>query len=254
MNEKIFFNFLILAWFIIGIITFIALFFISAPYGRHVTPRHWGLTIKSRTGWIVMESIAPLIMAFCFLIGTNRITLPEIIFLLLWEAHYIHRAYIYPLHRRDGDKPMPLMVISLGFIFNAVNGYLNGRYIFTLSPGYENTWLTDPRFIAGAALFIIGFIINRQSDQILRSLRRPGESGYRIANTGLYRWISSPNYLGEMIIWSGWALATWSPAGLAFAFWTAANLLPRARANHLWYRKQFPDYPSDRKALIPKIW
>ena len=252
MNEQTFFNYLIIAWFIMGIATFITLFFISAPYGRHVT-QYWGITIKNRTGWIVMESTAPLIMAICFLIGTNQKTIPEIVFLLLWEAHYIHRAYIYPLHRRDG-KPMPLLVVCLGFIFNSVNGYLNGRYIFSISAGYENSWLSDPRFITGTLLFIIGFIINRQSDEILRKLRRPGESGYYIANTGLYRWISSPNYLGEIIIWAGWALATWSPAGLAFAFWTTANLLPRARTNHLWYQKYFPNYPSDRKALLPKIW
>jgi 3-oxo-5-alpha-steroid 4-dehydrogenase 1 len=253
MNEQTFFNYLIIAWFIVALVIFVALFFISAPYGRHVT-QHWGLTIKSRTGWIVMESTAPLIMAVCFLIGTNRNSIPAIVFLLLWEAHYIHRAYIYPLHRRDGNKPMPLMVISLGFIFNAVNGYLNGRYIFSLSPGYENTWLIDPRFILGVTLFIIGFIINRQSDQILCDLRKPGESGYRVANTGLYRWVSSPNYLGEILIWTGWAIATWSLAGLAFAVWTTANLLPRARSNHLWYHKQFPNYPAERKALIPKIW
>lgn len=253
MSEQTFFNYLIIAWFALGTVIFISLFFIVAPYGRHTT-KHWGATIKSRTGWIVMESTSPLIMLVCFLIGTNRNTIPEIVFLLLWEAHYIHRAYIYPLHRKDGDKPMPLMVVCLGLIFNAVNGYINGRYIFSLSDGYPDSWLTDPRFITGVTLFILGFIINRQSDRILSSLRGSGETGYKIANTGLYRWISSPNYLGEIIIWTGWALATWSPAGLAFAFWTAANLVPRARANHLWYRKQFAEYPSTRKALIPGIW
>jgi protein-S-isoprenylcysteine O-methyltransferase Ste14 len=66
--------------------------------------------------------------------------------------------------------------------------------------------------------------------------------------------VSSPNYLGEITIWLGWALATWSLPGLAFAFWTVANLLPRARANHTWYRQTFPDYPAERKALIPKVW
>jgi 3-oxo-5-alpha-steroid 4-dehydrogenase 1 len=253
MSEQTFFNYLILAWFALGLAIFISLFFIAAPYGRHTT-KHWGATIKSRTGWIIMESTAPIIMLVCFLIGTNRNTIPEIIFLLLWEAHYIHRAFIYPLHRRGGNKPMPLMVIILGLFFNAVNGYINGRYIFTISDGYLNSWITDPRFIAGSILFVTGFIINRQSDQTLRDLRSSGETGYKIANSGLYRWISSPNYLGEIIIWSGWALATWSPAGLAFAFWTAANLIPRARANHLWYRKQFAEYPSNRKALIPGIW
>ena len=65
--------------------------------------------------------------------------------------------------------------------------------------------------------------------------------------------MSSPNYLGEMIEWLGWAIMTWSLAGLVFFFWTVANLLPRAVANHKWYKKKFPDYPSDRKAIIPYL-
>jgi 3-oxo-5-alpha-steroid 4-dehydrogenase 1 len=253
MSELTFFHFLLLGWVILAAVTFIALFFVVAPYGRH-TRRNWGLTIKNKIGWIIMESAAPLIFATCFVLGQNRTTITEFIFLILWEAHYIHRAFIYPLRRRDGDKAMPLAVVSLGFIFNAVNSYINGRYIFTLSNGYSNNWLADPRFITGVALFISGFIINRESDLILRNLRLPGESGYKIAYGGLYRWVSCPNYLGEIIIWAGWALSTWSLAGLSFAFWSSANLIPRARAHHLWYRQYFQAYPSERKTLLPRIW
>ena len=253
MNELLIYNCLLIAWFILAGAIFMTLFFIVAPYGRHVT-RYWGITIGSTLGWIIMESTAPLVFAICFTLGKNQINLPELIFLVLWEAHYIHRAYIYPAHRRGGEKPMPLLVISLGFIFNAVNGYLNGRYLFAFSAGYQNSWLTDPRFIAGVILFIAGFIINRGSDNILHSLRKEDESGYQITSRGLFRWISCPNYLGEIIIWTGWAIATWSIAGLSFAVWTAANLVPRARAHHKWYQKHFQDYPENRKALVPGIW
>ena len=53
------------------------------------------------------------------------------------------------------------------------------------------------------------------------------------------------------MIWTGWAIATWSLAGLSFAVFTAANLVPRALANHRWYRETFPDYPRTRRAVIP---
>ena len=103
-------------------------------------------------------------------------------------------------------------------------------------------------------LFVAGFVINRQADHTLRSLRRPGESGYRIPHGGLYRWISCPNYLGEIVEWTGWAMMTWSLAGLSFAVWTAANLAPRAWAHHAWYRKYFAEYPPERRALLPGLW
>jgi steroid 5-alpha reductase family enzyme len=116
---------------------------------------------------------------------------------VLWEAHYIHRAFIYPFSLR-GDKMMPVSVILMAITFNLMNAFLNGRYVFTLSTQYTTHWLTDPRFIGGIALFVIGYLINRSSDRILYNLRAPGETGYKIPQTGLYRWISSPNYFGEI--------------------------------------------------------
>ena len=96
--------------------------------------------------------------------------------------------------------------------------------------------------------------MNRWADLNLRGLRRPGETGYNIPYGGLFVWVSCPNYLGEIIEWFGWALATWSLSGLAFAAWTLANLAPRARSHHAWYHANFPEYPAERKALFPLIW
>ena len=84
-----------------------------------------------------------------------------------------------------------------------------------------------------------------------RRLRAPGETGYNIPRGGAFEWISCPNYLGELVEWTGWALASWSPAGLAFAVYTAANLVPRALSHHDRYRDRFPEYPPRRSALIP---
>jgi 3-oxo-5-alpha-steroid 4-dehydrogenase 1 len=253
MKELTFFNILLIAWFVIGAAVFAALFFIAAPYGRHVR-RGWGGTIGSKAGWVLMEAPASIVFAACFIWGGAAVTLPMLVLLILWEAHYLHRAFIYPLGRRDAHARLPLVVMGMGFFFNIMNGYLNGRYLFHFSGGYPNGWLADPRFIAGTVLFLAGFAINREADQVLRDLRRPGERAYRMTSRGFYRWVSCPNYLGEIVIWTGWALATWSLPGLAFAFWTTANLLPRARAHHQWYRKNFPDYPPERKALVPGIW
>jgi 3-oxo-5-alpha-steroid 4-dehydrogenase 1 len=254
VKEITIYNSLLIAWFAAAAITFIALFFIVAPYGRHAR-KGWGYSIKNKLAWIIMEAPSPVVFALCFFFGDVKLNVVTLIFLALYEAHYIHRAFIYPFSLRGAEKRMPLSIVSLGFFFNLMNGYLNGRYIFWFSDGrYTNSWLTDPRFIIGVLLFLLGYIINRQSDQDLRELRKDGSSGYKISNSRFYRLVSSPNYLGEITIWTGWALATWSLAGVAFAFWTIANLLPRARANHEWYRNTFPDYPPERKALIPRIW
>ncbi len=253
MSEQEFFNILLTSWFVLALAIFITLFFFVAPYGRH-SRSGWGPALDNRLGWIIMEAASPLIFAACFILGSNTVTITELFFLGLWEAHYIHRAFIYPFSLSSGDKRMPVVVISLGILFNGVNAYLNGRYIFTFSAGYANQWLADPRFVSGVVLFLIGFVINRQADHTLRNLRKPGESDYKVPYGGLYRWISCPNYLGEILTWIGWAVATWSLPGLSFAVWTIANLVPRARAHHAWYRAHFSDYPTQRKALVPGVW
>ena len=56
-----------------------------------------------------------------------------------------------------------------------------------------------------------------------------------------------------MLEWVGFAIAAGSLAGWSFAVFTAANLIPRALTHHRWYRKQFPDYPRSRRAVLPFI-
>ncbi len=253
MIERTLNTVMVLAGLAVAAGVFVALFFISAPYGRHAR-RGWGPLIQNRYGWLIMEIPAALVFAVCFVTATVTRNAPVVLFFGMWDLHYVHRALIYPLILRDGHKKMPIAVVLLGFAFNVGNAYANGRYLFELSGGYAQSWLHDPRFIGGLILFVAGYIINRWADLTLRALREPGETGYRIPYGGLFRWVSCPNYLGEIVEWFGWALATWSLPGLAFAVWTFANLAPRARSHHAWYHQNFPEYPTERKALIPWVW
>jgi protein-S-isoprenylcysteine O-methyltransferase Ste14 len=97
-------------------------------------------------------------------------------------------------------------------------------------------------------------LLNVSSDTIVRELRRNNETGYGIPLRGAFRWISNPNYLGELVEWTGWAILAGNPAGWAFAFFTFCNLFPRAISNHKWYRERFRDYPVKRKIIIPYIF
>ena len=57
----------------------------------------------------------------------------------------------------------------------------------------------------GLFLFLLGMTINIHSDSILRGLRSPGETGYRIPHGGFFSLISAPNYFGETLEWAGFA-------------------------------------------------
>lgn len=229
-------------------VVFVALLFVPAPYGRY-GGRALGPRLSARAGWVLMEAPAALVFAGVWWAAPTRSAPASLAFLALWLAHYLDRAFLYPLRTPAGAHRMPLAVAALGVLFNVVNASLNAGWLFVLSGGYPDSWLADPRFLAGAALFAAGWVANRTADAELARLRASGS--YGIPRGGLYRWISCPNYLGEIVQWLGWALATCSLPGLAFAVWTIANLLPRALAHHRWYRAHFADYPAQRRALIP---
>jgi len=241
MDDITFYRILLFTLFAFAVITYFSLLLIPAPYGRHLR-KGWGHTVKARLGWFIMEFPAFSVIIIMFFLGDKRTSIVEIIFLFMWTVHYFQRTFIFPFLMKGGDKKFPVMLIVFGLGFNTINGYVNGKYLFSLSPIYPISWFYDPRFIIGAVLFISGIVINLYSDHILRGLRG-----------GLFKYISCPNYFGEILEWIGWAIATWSVPGLAFAVFTFTNLAPRAFANHKWYMDNFPDYPKKRKALIPFI-
>jgi protein-S-isoprenylcysteine O-methyltransferase Ste14 len=253
MSEYHYYRILLWGWLVVAVGVFTVLFFITAPYGRHVR-KGWGLGIDSRWGWCMMEAPAALGFGLWFVLGGITPSGVLLVFFIMWQVHYVYRAFIYPRRLREWKKQMPVLIVGLALFFNLVNSYLNGRYLFKFSGGYSTEWFYDLRFIGGVVLFVFGFFVNHQSDEILLRLRNAQESEYKIPHGGLYRWVSCPNYFGEIIEWMGWSLATWSWPGLVFAVWTAANLVPRARSHHRWYKEQFPDYPHNRKILIPFLW
>ena len=246
------FYFLVYVWIAIAILIFPLVLKVVAPYGRHTTTS-WGPLINNKAGWVIMEFPALFFFAGFFLFGTNHHNLLLWIFFSFWMIHYLNRTLIFPFRLHTRGKKMPVTIVLMAFCFNLLNGYINGYYLGSLSGQYASSWLYDPRFIAGFLMFCSGLAINWQADNILIHLRSPGETGYKIPYSGFFRYISCPNHFSEIIEWSGFALMTWSLPGLAFAIWTLVNLMPRALHHHKWYQATFPDYPADRKALIPFV-
>jgi len=238
--------------FVVAVVIAGTLLAVDAPYGRHHR-KGWGPGIQGRWGWMLMESPAVLVPAWFFVNSGRSMDAMALVFFTLWQLHYLYRAAVYPWLLHGGGRPMPLAVLAMALLFNVWNGYLNGYGLYVVTPARELSWLGDPRFVLGCGMFLGGMALNHHSDGILLRLREPGSTGYFIPRGGLFRWVTAPNYLGELVQWCGWALLTWSLGGLAFAVFTAANLVPRALANHRWYRGRFPDYPEQRKAILPYL-
>jgi protein-S-isoprenylcysteine O-methyltransferase Ste14 len=226
-------------------IVFPVLFFVTAPYGRHARPG-WGPSISARLGWLVMEAPSFFVFGAVWLANPGLGSPVVTVLGLAWLLHYGQRTFVFSWLMRDQGKRNALVTVLLAIVFNVLNASGNAAAL--------GDRRVDAPFVVGLLVFAVGFALNLHADAVLRGLRKPGETGYRVPHGGLYRWVSAPNYLGEIIEWVGFAIAAQTLAGWAFALFTFANLAPRAVANHRWYLRQFPDYPAGRRALIPFVW
>ena len=242
--------YLLFGWVFSGMILLPLMLKVTAPYGRH-TLSTWGPMMNNRWGWIIMEMPALLIVPILFGVAEKTEGTITWVFVALWVLHYFHRTLIFPFRIRTKGKKIPILIVGFAFLFNLINGYFNGFWLATQSAIYSLSWFEDVRMWLGMLLFVVGMGINWKADYHLLGLRKPGEIGYKIPLGGLFKHVSCPNHFGEILEWTGFAIMTWSPAGAAFAIWTAFNLIPRSLDHHRWYHRQFPAYPKERKAVIP---
>ena len=234
---------------------FVALHFFEAGYGYLFNPKY-GPPVPNRIGWIAMES--PVFIAMLALwAASDRMWQPgPLALLLLFEAHYFQRSFVFPLLIRGRSK-MPLGIVLMGMTFNTLNALMQGGWIFYVSPpDYYDGWFAQPYIYVGGTLFLAGMAVNLHSDRIIRRLRRPGDTRHYIPRGGMFRYVSSANYFGELLEWTGFAIASWSWAGAVFAWWTLANLAPRAASLYRRYEREFGEEFTrlGRKRIIPFIY
>ncbi|XP_034512993.1 3-oxo-5-alpha-steroid 4-dehydrogenase 1 isoform X2 [Ailuropoda melanoleuca] len=214
-----------------GLLGSLALVLADSVYGRYTSPGP-DLRVPARAAWALQElpSLAVPLWV-CARTAAERLRrAPNRILLAMFLVHYAQRSLIFPFLIRGG-KPVPLLTFVLASMFCVYNGYLQSRYL-SQHAVYADDWVTDPRFLVGFCLWLIGMLVNIHSDHILRNLRKPGETGYKIPRGGLFEYVTAANYFGEVVEWCGYGLASWSIQGWAFAFFTFCILLTRAQQHH----------------------
>ncbi|CAM9895710.1 unnamed protein product [Lampetra planeri] len=216
-------------------------------YGRYQAAE---TALPARLAWFLQELPSFLVPVLLLLGagGADTLPLPNALLLLMFCGHYFQRTFVFSL--LSNGRPTPLAIVAYAFAFCSYNGFLQGHQLVHCA-AYPPWWHRDPRFIAGVLLFALGMGINIHSDSILRGLRRPGQTHYSIPQGGLFELVSGANFLGEIVEWSGFALASWSLPAATFCIFTVCAIGPRAVHHHQFYLEKFKDYPKSRRALIP---
>uniref|UniRef100_A0A0A9YK63 very-long-chain enoyl-CoA reductase n=1 Tax=Lygus hesperus TaxID=30085 RepID=A0A0A9YK63_LYGHE len=172
-----------------------------------------------------------------------------------WTFHYAKRLFETVFIHRFSHGTMPIM-----------NLFKNCSYywLFTLYVAYH---VNHPKFTSPGALqvygglagFLISEIGNLSIHILLRDLRPPGTKTRKIPFpngnplTGLFKFVSCPNYTYEFYSWLSFTILTQClPAGL-FALAGLYQMSVWALGKHRNYKKEFPDYPRGRKAILPFV-
>ncbi|MCD8287652.1 MAG: DUF1295 domain-containing protein [Porphyromonadaceae bacterium] len=239
----------------IALIVFIALYFVKAGYGIFRDKR-WGVSLNNKVAWVLMEAPVFVVMAWLWGYSDRKYEITPLLIFCFFELHYFQRSFIFPFLMK-GKSRMPISIMAMGIVFNLLNGFMQGEWLFYLAPAdrYTAAWLTTPHFLFGTLIFFIGMGINLHSDKVIRHLRKPGDTRHYLPDKGLYRRVTSANYFGEIVEWIGFAILTWSAAGVVFAWWTFANLVPRANAIYHRYQQEFgPQQMGSRKRVFPYLY
>lgn len=121
-------------------------------------------------------------------------------------------------------------------------------------PGALDAWT-----VLGVALYLFGSWLNTYSELQRRAWKARPENTGHLYTRGLFRWCRHPNYLGDSLLFTGFAAVTGSwvalviPAIMIAGFvFAAIPALDRRLKAH--YGAEFDQWAAKTRRYIPLVW
>lgn len=220
--------------------------------------------IGPQVGWdtvFYVEYAGPIIMTAALLLFRKAIygkdtplTLNQKLGVFMVILHYVKRELETAFVHRFSSETMPIKnIFKNSFHYYGLFGFLT-MYFF-LSPKYTPpAWANDKFFYAATALFCLFEFLNLKTHLILRNLRKPGTTTRGIPHGYGFGLVSSANYLWETCAWLTFAVQAQVLGGYVFLVASVYQMAEWALKKHRRYKKEFPNYPKGRTAMIPFIF
>jgi 3-oxo-5-alpha-steroid 4-dehydrogenase len=216
-----------------------------------------GKTFESKDGfvWLALPKqwflhfylvgiVSILVLAVFIDSTTISYTTPFVVLQVLrrcYECLYIHAW------RPDSKMYLPAYAVGLSHYillpWNLVISSAKLRHSATL-------------FFLGAMLCVYAQYQQHLHHCLLAKLREgQSSSHYLLPAGGWFDRIGSPQYLAEILIYTGFLLMLQTKGAAALLLWVASNQTLNSWRTHKWYLDQFEDYKKqNRKALIPYLF
>lgn len=174
--------------------------------------------------------------------------------LIMIVLHFIKREFETVSIHRFSSSTMPAFNIFKNSAHYWLLSGLNIAY-WTYSPtSPTQTRSLGPIAYLGLALFVFGELANLNSHLVLRDLRPSGTTQRGIPKGLGFSLVTCPNYMFEMMAWTGIWLVNFSLSTGLFALVAGGQMAVWAMKKERRYRKEFGDkYKRKRFAMIPGV-
>ncbi|KAJ1927565.1 3-oxo-5a-steroid 4- dehydrogenase [Tieghemiomyces parasiticus] len=174
--------------------------------------------------------------------------------LIMFEAHFVKRLYETVFVHKFSNGTMPLLnLVKNTAYYTLLAGVSVGFWVYGPWYGAHDARSVRSPFetYLAVGLFVFAEVSNYVTHANLSNLRPPGTRVRKIPHGYGFDLVSCPNYTFEILAWVAFTYYTRSLAALAFTLAGAGQMYVWAVKKHRNYRREFPDYPKNRKALIP---
>lgn len=236
----------------------------NAGYSKFADPNA-SMKIPSRLGMVLLYSPAFLV-SLRYLTNSSKVNGRENITAMLLSVHFAKRVLESMfLHRYSGTMNGDFLV-PVGTTY-ALTAALVAHQQRSVAE-YADTQGNRIMLRLGVGLSVVGQLGNLYHHWLLANLRSEAPKAnvadasgqeqvkpkYVIPRGGMFEYVTAPHYFFELIAWLGIACTTQQ----LNAFLTVGDMLSylagRSVATTQWYKSKFPDYPAERKNLIPFIF
>ena len=163
---------------------------------------------------------------------------------------------------KNGEKKMPIFVLVVIWITVAA------LYVTQVSPMLFRCFNGSPDItvpIVGFVISALGLILETVADNQKSAQKK--ERPDMVATKGLYKMCRCPNYLGEIIFWTGvfvggtttydgfgqWAMAIFAYIAIVFIMFNGAQRLEKRQMERYGDNEEYNDYANKTPIIIPLV-
>ncbi|KAK0635065.1 3-oxo-5-alpha-steroid 4-dehydrogenase-domain-containing protein [Bombardia bombarda] len=213
-------------------------------------------------GPILFHALIPLVRPYIYRIlpfvskSEAEAPLTQVQWLLmgLFHLHFLKREWETLFVHKFSANTMPAVnIFRNSFFYWTFAGLLCALDIY--APGsMASRDVLGPLDYLGLALFAVGESCNWIVHQHLASLRKPGGTERGIPNCIGSNWVTSPNYMFEVLAWVGVILISRSFSVVFFICFGTVYMRDWSRGKEKALRKEFGDrYHKKRYTMLPGL-